>query len=79
MEARRGSVEGIMYLPYAEDDDEQQCLHVREGNDGDQAQGHRYNGADFFILFTYNIDADTLASTVNEIIKKKDTLIDAAL
>ncbi|KAH7697948.1 hypothetical protein AAVH_34964 [Aphelenchoides avenae] len=75
----RFSVEGIMYLPYGNDDVEQQCIQFSNSSDGDQAEGHRYKGADFFIRFTYDVNAENLSHTMNEIVKNKDTLLDAAL
>ena len=74
----RGSVEGIMFLPYGEHDDEQQCMHTFESNGGDKAEAYQYKGANSFIRYTYNISA-SIRSIMKEIIKNKGTLLDAVL
>lgn len=73
-----------MFLPYGDDDVEQQCLQaiaVNDSirNDGVQAKGYRYNGADFFVRFTYDINAAVLSQIMGNITQSKDVLLDAAL
>ncbi|KAH7705010.1 hypothetical protein AAVH_27792, partial [Aphelenchoides avenae] len=82
LNSARGSVEGIMFLPYGKDDTEKQCLQSF-GNDssdkyGVHAKGHRYKGADFFIRLTYDAEVPDLSRVMDEINNSKDVLLDAA-
>lgn len=68
-----------MFLPYAKSDDEQQCLQTVKGNDGVQAKGYRYKGADFSVGLTYDANVTNLSHVMDEINERKDVLLDVAL